>query len=185
MMTSTAEKRITVSEFLQMELEEGYLYELINGEIMKRSSPNSDHQNASSNLQFILSLYVRTHQLGKVFSAPFDVFFTEFDLAVPDLIFVSTANLSIVTKRCIEGAPDLVIEILSPSTQSTDRGEKMRLYKAHKVKEYWIVDPRNQSVEVYEWQEGDYEMVSFAIDNGEVQSTVLEGLSIDLMQIFK
>ena len=60
----------------------------------------------------------------------------------------------------------------------------MRLYKAHKVKEYWIVDPRNQSVEVYEWQDGDYEMVSFAIDNGEVQSTVLEGLSVDISQIF-
>jgi Uma2 family endonuclease len=178
-MTSVAEKRMTIPEFLDMEFEEGYIYELLNGEIMRRTSPNLDHQEASSNVHFALTAFVKTHNLGKVFTAPLDVYLTEFDLVVPDLIFVSKENEAIhKNKRCIEGVPDLIVEILSKSTQKIDRGKKMTQYKKYGVKEYWIVNPRSQSIEVYEWQNGDYELVSDAEESGEIESKVLTGFKL-------
>jgi Uma2 family endonuclease len=184
-MTSAIEKKITIPEFLEMDFEEGYIYELINGEIMKRTSPNLDHQEASMALSTSLNIFVTANKLGKIYSAPTDVYLTEFDLVVPDLVFVSKENEAIhKNKRCIEGVPDLIVEILSKGTQKTDRGKKMTQYRTHKVKEYWIVDPRNQSIEIYEWQEGFYELTSFAEEAGEIESKVLQGIQLDVKDIF-
>ncbi len=185
-MTSIAERKITVTEFLDMDFEEGYIYELINGVIMRRTSPNLDHQDVSMALSAILRTFVKTHNLGKVYAAPTDVYLTEFDLVVPDLVFVLKANSSILyEKRCIVGVPDLIIEILSKGTQKTDKNDKMKLYKKHGVKEYWMINPRSQSVEIYEWQNGDYELVFSAEETGEITSTVLENFTIDIAQFFE
>ncbi len=184
-MTSIAEKKITVPEFLDLDFEEGYIYELINGEIMRRTSPNLDHQEVSSNLHFALMAFVKSRNLGKVFAAPLDVYLTEFDLVVPDLIFVSKNNEAIHKNRlCIEGVPDLIVEILSKGTKKVDIGKKKTQYKTHGVKEYWIVDPRAQSIEVYEWQQGDYELISEAEETGVVESKVLQGFNLEISEIF-
>jgi Uma2 family endonuclease len=185
-MTSVAERKITVAEFLDMDFEEGYMYELINGVIMRRTSPNLDHQEVVVNLTSILNVFVKSKNLGKIFVAPTDVYITEFDLVVPDLVFVSKANSSILQeKRCIVGVPDLIIEILSKGTQKTDRGDKMKLYKKHGVKEYWMINPRSQGVEVHVWQSGDYDLVFSGEESGEMVSTVLENFKIDIAQFFE
>ena len=184
-MTSTTDRKITISEFLDMELEEGYIYELINGDIMRRTSPNLDHQEASANLHYALMSFVKGSKLGKVYAAPLDVYLTEFDLVVPDLVFISKDNPAIQkNNRCIEGTPDLIIEILSKGTQKLDRGKKMTQYRLNKVKEYWIIDPRNQTVEVYELQNGIFEMISYAEESGEIESNVLEGFKLAVENIF-
>ena len=184
-MTSTIEQKITIAEFLDMDFEEGYIYELINGEIMKRTSPNRDHQEVSMALSTWINMFVITHKLGKLYAAPMDVYLTEFDLVVPDLLFINKDNPAVQkNQRCIEGVPDLIIEILSKGTQKVDRGKKMTQYRTHKVKEYWIIDPRNQSVEIYELLNGSFEMFSYAEDSGEIESKVLEGFKLEIGNIF-
>lgn len=184
-MTITAIEKITVPEFLEMnDFEEGFLYELINGELVKRSSPSTDHQAASFNLALLLGNFVKEKKLGRCFTAPFDVAFDEENLVQPDIIFVSTARAGIITDNCVVGAPDLVVEILSPGTFKTDRNDKMKLYRRFGVSEYWIIDPKSRTIEVYVLQAGDYNLASFAIESGEVVSTVLLGLGIPVQQVF-
>ena len=182
---SIAERKISVTEFLEMDFEEGYIYELINGVIMRRTSPNEDHQQVSMNLSIILGSYIKAHNLGRLYAAPFDVYLTEFDLVVPDLEFVSKQNAAIVQeKSCILGVPDLIIEIHSKGTQKIDKGDKLKLYKKYGVKEYWMINPRSQGVEIYEWQNGDYELMFSAEESGQMESQVLENFTIDISEFF-
>lgn len=184
-MTAVAERRMTVKEFFDIDVEEGYIYELINGIVMRRTSPNLIHQEASANIHFALMSFIKPKNLGKVYAAPMDVYLNQYDLVVPDLSFVATGNPAITQRSlCIEGVPDLIIEILSKGTQKTDRGTKMKQYEANKVPEYWIVDPRLKSIEVYAWRENSYEMVFYAEETGEIQSNVLAEFSLDITQFF-
>ena len=184
-MTAVLDKKITVKEYLAREdFEEGFYYELINGIIVKKSAPAPRHQNASGNLFVALSNFIRKGQLGKVFHAPLDVFFDEFSVLEPDILFIAKDRLSIVTENGIEGVPDLVIEILSPSSARYDRGEKMKIYRRTGVREYWIVDPRSQTLELYSLQDGEYDLNSFATETGEVESQVLAGFTVTVEEVF-
>jgi len=185
-MVEVAEKKITVQEFLEHDdFEEGYLYELIDGEIVKKQAPSPEHQNACGNLFARIHQFNREKQLGgKCFASPLDVYFTEIDYYQPDIIFVSKNRLGIVTPDGIEGVPDMVVEILSPGTHRHDRDRKMKVYRRTAVQEYWIVDPRSRAIEVYALVDGDFEMIDFATESGSVQSKLLEGLSVSLADIF-
>lgn len=185
-MFDIAEKQITVHEFLQRDdFEEGYQYELINGEIVKKQAPSPAHQNASGNLYVMLHQFNREQKLGgKCFAAPLDVFFTELDYYQPDIIFISQNRLRIITPDGVEGAPDLIVEILSPSTARHDRDRKMKVYRRTGVLEYWVVDPSNRSIEIYARQNDDFEMSDFAMGTGEVRSRLLEGLVVDVAEVF-
>lgn len=184
-MTAVLNKKITVQEFLVREdFEEGFYYELIEGSIVKKSAPSPAHQNASVNLTVALSTFIRQHQLGKLFNAPLDVFLDEFNAVEPDIIFINKDRLSIITDNGIEGVPDMVVEILSPSTAKNDRGDKMKVYRRTGVREYWIVDPRSLTLEVYVLREGEFELDSFAAESGTVESQVLFGFTIDATDVF-
>ena len=184
-MTAVAERKMTVKEFLDIDVEEGYIYELINGIVMRRTSPNLIHQEASMMLSTLLNTFILSKKLGKLYAAPTDVYLNQFDYLVPDLSFVAEGNPA-VTKGslCIEGVPDLIIEILSKGTQKNDRGDKMAQYEVHGVKEYWIVDPRLKSIEVYAWREKGYEMVFYAEETGEIRSNVLPDFTMDVVYVF-
>lgn len=184
-MIAVEEKLITVSEFLEREdFEEGYLYELINGEIVRRASPDTDHQLASANLEFLMQLFIREKNLGTLFHAPYDVIFNEINMEQPDVIFVSNANKSIIKKGCIVGVPDLLVEILSPGTGKNDREDKFDVYRKSGVREYWLVNPKNASIKVYTLKNGKYEIFSIASAGGEVESKLLSGLKISLTKVF-
>lgn len=183
-MGKVASKLISVQEFLNMEVEENYTYELINGKIVKKSAPHPNHQRVSKELLILLDSYVKKKKLGEVLNAPLDVFFDEYNVVQPDLLFVSEKKKEIITENGVEGAPDLVIEILSPGSMRFDRGEKMKLYKKYQVQEYWIVDPKNQSVEVYVYENNEYELFSFAVEAGKVESKVLQKFSLPVEKIF-
>ena len=184
-MVALAEERMTVSEFLELDVEEGYIYELIDGDIMRRTSPNLEHQEASANLHFALMSFILPKKLGKIYAAPMDVYLSPTDLFVPDLVFVAADNPATSgPNRCIVGVPDLIVEILSKGTQSVDRGIKMRQYRAAKVPEYWIVDPRLKSIEVYEWTNTGYELTSAAEEIGEIESKVLTDFTLEVATVF-
>ncbi len=184
-MVEILEKKMTVQEFLQLDdFEEGFQYELINGEIVKKQSLSHEHQNALVNLSRIFSQFVLERKLGKIYIAPLDVYFTEIDFYQPDLFFLSNERLHLRTKDGIMGAPDLVIEILSPGTQRHDRNRKRKIYLQTGVQEYWIVDPLAKFIEVYNELDGDFDMTYFATSTGTVQSQVLAGLAVDIEEVF-
>jgi len=131
-------------------------YELVEGELFLVPSPNLYHQRISRQLEMALWQYIGRHALGEVFDAPCDVVLSEINVVQPDLLFVSTERRGILADANVQGAPDLVVEILSPSTGQRDLGIKRSLYAKYGVPEYWIVDPDSQTIEVLSWTETGY-----------------------------
>jgi len=183
-MSVIAAKKISVKEFSEMDLDENFYYELINGNIVKKQAPKPLHQRASMRLSKLLSNFVDEKQIGEMFASPIDVFFDDYNNTQPDLLFIKKERSFIVTNNDVEGAPDLIIEILSPSTQRTDKREKYKLYQEFGVQEYWIVDPNNKSIDVFSLENNRYENLFVATDNETIQSQVLEGFSLEVSQIF-
>jgi Uma2 family endonuclease len=124
-------------------------HEILEGELTVTPAPSTKHQTASGNLFVLLAHYIKQRDLGKLFHAPIDLILESTSVLQPDLLFVSKARQSIITERAVEGAPDLVIEILSPATSRTDRLTKAQIYARHRVPAYWIVDPELEVVEIY------------------------------------
>ena len=178
------EKKITVQELFEMDLEEGYFYELINGHIVKKQAPSPSHQEAVTNLSTLINNFIKEKGLGKCYVSPIDVFFDKYNNTQPDVLFIKKDRLFIVTHDGIMGQPDLIVEVLSPSTYRNDRTTKKDLYCRFGVSEYWIVDPKNQVIEVYSLENDAYTMSSFAIETGEIESKVLEGFKMDIVPIF-
>jgi len=124
-------------------------YEILEGELTVTPAPSTKHQTASGNLFVLLAHYIKERDLGKLFYAPIDLILESTSVLQPDLLFVSKARQHIITERAIEGAPDLVIEILSPTTSRTDRVTKAQIYARHSIPAYWIVDPEQEAIEIY------------------------------------
>ena len=129
--------------------DDGRRYELFEGEVYVTPAPRIVHQRISRNLELVLHSYVEQHGLGEVLYAPVDVILTDTTVVQPDLLYVSRPRLPIVREHGIVAAPDLVVEILSPSSSSRDRGIKRRLYERQGVAEYWIVDAEARAVDVW------------------------------------
>jgi Uma2 family endonuclease len=131
----------------------------------------------------MLLLHVTANDLGEVYHAPVDVRLSPHDIVEPDLIFLSRGRTTIYEDRIVEGAPDLVIEILSPSTRRRDLGLKLALYARAGVREYWVADPEARTLVIYALTEqGGYQLIEPV--NGELRSTVLPDLDIKLDALF-
>lgn len=165
-------------------LPEDRRYEIIGGDLFMTPSPKRAHQQVSRNLTTILWSYVKAHGLGEVYEAPFDVLFGRHDVVQPDVLFVSRENISIVKENNIQGAPDLIIEILSPSTAERDQDLKKKLYARHAVKEYWVVDPDTRKVTVYLWKDNDYVKTGVFGEEDTWQPHLLPGLTITGKDVF-
>ena len=114
-------------------------YELLDGELVMTPAPNEVHQRTQAELGYHLMTFVKANGLGRIYYSSTDVVLSDIDVVQPDLLFVSSERTHIITPDNIQGAPDLVVEILSPSTAERDRGYKRALYAQHGVKEYWVV----------------------------------------------
>ncbi|HEU5433575.1 MAG TPA: Uma2 family endonuclease, partial [Thermomicrobiales bacterium] len=162
---------------------EGDRLELIDGVLYVTPAPRPAHQMVLDNLYFRLGLHVRSKGLGRVLTAPLDVRLSDTDVVQPDLLFISQARLSIAGEVAIDGAPDLVVEILSHGTRERDRGAKRDLYARVGVREYWLVDPRSHTIEVLSLQGGAY--VAVPPDAaGVAHSALLPGLTLDPAAVF-
>jgi len=133
--------------------EDGKRYELIEGDFFVSPSPVPLHQTISRRLQFALMEQIERPGHGVIFDAPMDVIFDPTNVVQPDLIILSSANRHMITARAIEGAPDVLVEILSPSSLDRDTYIKRKLYERFAVREYWIVDPEHGFITV--WSQGD------------------------------
>ena len=164
---------------------EGEIWELIDGEKFMPPSPGEAHQRINIRLGSRLHMFVEDGGLGRMYIAPFDVVLSELDVVQPDLLFVSNERAHIVTSANVRGAPDLVVEIRSPSTASRDWTIKRDLYAKYGVKEYWVVDPVERRVWVMLLDDYRLEEVGSYGMGDVLTSPTLEGLSIDLDDIFR
>jgi Uma2 family endonuclease len=138
--------------------DDGRRHEVIDGDHHMTPAPSTSHQTVSKRLQYQLYTQIELAGLGLVFSAPVDVQLAEHDIVQPDLIVVLEDRTRIITPTKINGVPDLVVEILSPSTAANDTSLKMRLYERTGVAEYWIADPDNQRLDQYQLVDGVYRL---------------------------
>ncbi len=160
--------------------------ELINNELYDLPMPTVSHQRASARLQYALHSFVLEKKQGEVFSAPLDVILGNLESVVlqPDLLFVSTERAGII-QSYIYGAPDLVVEIISPSSVVRDSVIKKDLYEAHGVREYWLLDPANRAIEVFVLENNRYRLDNYALSTGPVRSVVLPGFEVQAETIFE
>lgn len=162
-------------------------YELLDGDLLMVPAPTVTHQRISRNLEFILLQFVRAHGLGEVFDSPIDVVFGAGDdreIAQPDILFVASAQSHIITPKEIQGAPALIVEILSERTKTRDLNYKKVLYGRYGVREYWIVDPDGQTVAVYTLGAGGFALAQNYSRTGILTSAILPGLRIPLAEVF-
>jgi len=138
----------------------------------------------SGRIELLLRQFVYEKELGEIFDSPIDVYFSEEDTFQPNIIFISKKRLNIIGKTKIEGAPDLVIEILSPFTAYYDLGRKYEVYEKRGVKEYWVVHPERKSIEIYQNEGGQFRLIQTAKEAGTINSLLLKGLKIGLEKIF-
>jgi Uma2 family endonuclease len=172
--------KLTYEDFLLLP-DDGRRHEILDGEHSVNPSPNTKHQMASGAIFAALFSYATSHGLGYVFHAPYDVVLSEHDIVEPDLLFVSTARRAIITDANIQGAPDLVVEILSPSNRGYDERVKYQAYERFGVGEYWIVDPDAETVTVYRRTGGKF----VRAESGDPLNTpLLPGFSLELGSIF-
>ena len=159
-------------------------YELISGRLMMVPAPNTKHQRVLVKLSRRLDEFTEEHELGDVYVAPCDVFLSDTNVVQPDVLFISRARKHTVTEKNVRGAPDLVIEILSPSTAEKDLGEKHELYERHGVLEYWIVDPTAETIAVH--RQGNRRLgLAETLGRGDtLRTAVLKGLELKLNEVF-
>jgi Uma2 family endonuclease len=179
--------KLTYDDFVLFP-DDGKRHELIDGEHYVTPSPNTRHQQVSGNLHLLVGVWLEDHPIGQIFYAPFDVVFSRYDVVEPDLLYVSNARApEVLTSANVKGAPDLVIEIGSPSTRKRDETIKRHLYERSGVSEYWVVDPELDLVRIYRREaEGFSRAIEVSRDAGDVLATpLLPGLDLPLTRIFR
>ena len=179
--------KLTYDDFLLFP-DDGKRHELIDGEHYVTASPNTKHQQVLLNLTLVIGTWLEAHPIGRMFFAPFDVVFSDFDIVEPDLLYLSNGRMAdVVTPQHVRGAPELVVEVASPSTRSRDETIKRRLYERCEVSEYWVVDSDIDVVRVYRRSgEGFGRAMEFRRDAGDVLATpLLPGLELSLARIFR
>jgi len=172
--------KATVQDY--KELPEGSPYQLIEGELVMSPAPKPVHQIVLGNLFEVFRKFLKGK--GIIIFSPIDVYFDEENAFQPDLIFISKERKDILKEDGVYGAPDLVVEILSPSTAYYDLRKKKEVYERKGVREYWIVDPEMREIEIYVNEDGKFKLVEEAKEKGKIRSKIIDNLEVNLEDIF-
>jgi len=159
-------------------------YEVVNGVLVVAPAPDLGHQSIALWLSHYLFVYAELAGLGRVFAAPVDVELGPKNVFQPDVVVILNAHLDRMTQKKIVGAPDLVVEVASPSTAAFDRLTKYDIYARTGVVEYWIVKPADHSVGVLVLENGDYRSLGIFRDQATLPSQVVPGLPVRVEQFF-
>lgn len=180
-MAPSAESRVFTYADLESFPEDNLRREIIDGELIVSPSPATRHQIAVVNLVVGLSSYARTHG-GQVLPAPMDVFFSNQNVVEPDVLFIAAGHLDRMETKLVRNAPDLVMEVSSPSTRKLELVRKRELYERFGVPEYWYMDLEVDRVEIYLLEDGRYPAPVIRYPGEDLQSTALPGFTIPVEQ---
>jgi Uma2 family endonuclease len=183
MASGTTLPLLTIEDYRELP-ETGPRYQLIEGDLYMAPAPNRYHQDISRNLEYILLEYLEENPIGKLYHAPFDVYLDQHNVFQPDIVFVSNARLSILTDVGAEGAPDFVIEILSPKTAKLDWMSKRHVYARSGVHQLWIIDPEQKRIEIYLLSKDAAVPAAVYSETDEFESAVFPGLRFNAVKIF-
>lgn len=177
---------LTYDDYLQFP-DDGKRHEIIEGDHFMTPAPRTKHQSISGNLATVMISFLKQHKLGKVLTAPSDVIFSDENVVQPDLLFVSAKRAAIVTDDNTQGAPDLLVEILSESSRKRDEVTKRKLYERFGVKEYWIIDPELETVKVFKLVQQKYHRATeLSKEAADVLTTeLLPGFHCPVSEIFE
>ncbi|HEY5596635.1 MAG TPA: Uma2 family endonuclease [Candidatus Bipolaricaulota bacterium] len=166
--------------------DDGKRYEILEGEVFVTPAPKTKHQIISLNLAVVLQQHVRKHKLGRVLTAPTDVILSRTNVLQPDLLFLSNERLRYLSEKNVQGAPDLVVEILSEFTEDQDRTAKRQLYARYGVRVYWLIDPDAETLEAYELDPAKRSFRHNATYHGSdgVQSALFPKLKLKLQELW-
>ena len=185
-MSAKVEPLLTVADLDAMP-DDGNRYELFNGEIFVSRAPGLTHQIILTNLLTILRAYLDRNAVGQVIPTP-GIIFGESDAAIPDLVFISNQLFhELVFEERINGAPELMVEIVSPGKENArrDRVVKRQVYGRFGVKEYWIVDPEKRAIEVYRLKKRALVLAGTKMDADDLGTPLLPGLVFKAKDVFK
>jgi Uma2 family endonuclease len=166
-------------------LPEDKRYEILDGELYEVKTPNTRHQTVLGQMMCPLFHHTRDMKLGELLLGPCDVILSDENIVQPDILFVSKERRGIIGEANISGPPDLVIEILSPSSRSKDLEVKRKLYASFGVREYWIVDPEAETLDVLVWSEQGYTSAGNRGRSERLSSPVLPELDIQISLFFE
>lgn len=182
-MRGTIEKLWTVADY--QALPEGPpFYQLIEGQLLTEGFPTRYHQDISRNLQFALLKYLEVHPVGRLYAASFGIYLDDINVFGPDIVVILNERLHILTDSGADGAPDFVVEILSPSTWRRDLGAKKDVYAKSGVRDYWVIDPRAKRVDAYRPANGMEEPALSWRRTDILTSPLLPGFSVDAATVF-
>jgi Uma2 family endonuclease len=178
-------RKLTYEDYILFP-EDGQRHEILDGEHYVTPSPFFQHQFTAGRLHLRLGSFIEEHDLGVLLFAPFDVLLSPHDVVQPDLLFVSKERGGIVVEKYVHGAPDLAIEILSPSTRRRDERLKLEQYDRFGVREYWMVDTDRKAARIYRREGGRLTLAAdLSVAARDVLGTpLLPGLEIPLSKIF-
>ena len=183
MATTQPVVKFTYADYLTTPEDERY--ELLDGDLIMVPAPNLKHQRVSAALHALLRQFIKDRALGTLLYAPCDVVLSETIIVQPDLLFVSREREHLLSSgENVRGAPDLVIEILSPSTDAKDRGIKRELYGKYGVTEYWLVDPIAETISIHRQRDGVLAATDIFGREQTLRSPLLTGLELHLDNVF-
>ena len=178
---ANAKLKMGYSEYAEIP-DDGKQHEIIDGEHYMNPAPNTYHQTVSRLIQFQLMQQVEMQKLGVVYDAPTDVQLSDHDIIQPDLVVVLAENRNIITPIKIKGVPDLVVEILSPSTKKKDIELKHQLYCRSGIPEYWIVDPDEHLIQQFALVGAEYRLLGS--ESTAISPRIIEGVTVDLTAVW-
>jgi len=181
--TKSTPDRYTYKDYLL--IDDDKRYEILRGGLIMVPAPFTIHQRLLRNIEDILWNFVKEKKLGEVLVAPTDVVLSEDIVVQPDILFISKEGLDIIKEAAIMGSPDLIVEIISPSSASYDTVEKRDIYEEYGVKEYWLVFPQEKAIEVLALEDGVYRELCKGRKTGVVRSKIIVGLEVDLKDVFE
>ena len=180
-----AQGQWTYQDYLKLP-DDGRIYEIIEGVLYMTNAPNIDHQYTVMEIAFQLKRFIDKQQLGYVLTAPFEVHLTDKTRPVqPDILFIKTEKWPKPGAKYFQGAPDLIVEVMSPSSQRRDRVVKFTAYEQAGVLEYWIVNPKTKSVELFTLPGPEYVLVGEFIGEEIIESKLLPELQIKANSLFR
>ena len=183
-MVSNPRVRLTVQDYLDIPEEDENRYELIDGELYMAPAPSWEHQSNSHNLTLLLSNFVSAGNLGVIRYSPLDVYLSDEDVFQPDIVFISNERLDIIRPDGLHGAPDLVIEILSPGTEQRDLTVKRERYEMFNTREYWLANPIAKTITVLRLRGGASEHIGVFTEGMTLETPLLPGLQVDISTVF-